>query len=210
LRVVAACLLGALVAVLGVAILVMVYHGFGLVGRGLPPDRVLAALPSAVADSGRLLAYAAVAGLAVGLLSLVPASVRSNAERLLLWGVLGGISGAFSVACLAFLYQGYRLHRAGVAMDSMPFAALVTKEMTILELLPYGAVLGAALAVVMIVIAIMRDGHTRNALEALASGPIRDPDSITRAERARRAQQYLSERRSRNPTRRPPRAPQPG
>jgi hypothetical protein len=210
LRVVGACLLGALVAVLGVALLVVVYHGFGLVGQDLPPDRVLAALPSSLFDSGRLLAYAAVAGGAVGLIALVPVSVRANAERLLLWGVLGGVSGAFSLACIAFLYQGYRLHRAGVAMDSMPFATLVTKEMTILELLPFGAILGAALAVVMFVIAMLRDGRTRNALEALAGESIRDPDAITRAERAQRAQQYLTERRTRNPVRRPPRAPQPG
>ena len=72
--------------------------------------------------------------------------------------------------------------------------SLLTEEMRVQEYVPYGAIAGAALAVVMIVLAVLREGEARDAAAALADASLADPDAIIRAQRVRRAQQYLADR----------------
>lgn len=205
------CLLWAAIAVLCTAIVICVQQGFVLVERGgVPAARLPDALLGSLAARAEYLAGGALAGLFIGLVSLIPAPVRASTERLLFWAVLGALSGAFSLGCAAFLYEGYHLHRAGISMDSMPFLSLLTEKMGLQSIVPYGAIVGAAVAVIVVVLAMVREGEERNALEALASGPMSDPDELIRAERSRRAQQYLADRGHHEASRRHRRSQQPG
>lgn len=181
------------------AVVLAMNHGYTLMQQGVPTSAVPERVLSALNDRVDYLIYAAGVGFVLSLISLIPSTVRSNAERLIFWAVLGAVSGAFSIGCVGFLYKGYFLFDEGIAADSMPIGTLLIDEMRLLDLLPYGAIVGVALALTMLVISLLREGDARSAARALASSPTSDPDTMIRAQRAERAQQYLAERGQRDP-----------
>ena len=110
-------------------------HGYTLMQQGVPTSAVPERVLSALNDRVDYLIYAAGVGFVLSLISLIPSTVRSNAERLIFWAVLGAVSGAFSIGCVGFLYKGYFLFDEGIAADSMPIGTLLIDEMRLLDLL---------------------------------------------------------------------------
>ena len=134
-RFVGTCLLWIIGAVLCTAVVLAMNHGYTLMQQGVPTSAVPERVLSALNDRVDYLIYAAGVGFVLSLISLIPSTVRSNAERLIFWAVLGAVSGAFSIGCVGFLYKGYFLFDEGIAADSMPIGTLLIDEMRLLDLL---------------------------------------------------------------------------
>jgi hypothetical protein len=71
--------------------------------------------------------------------------------------------------------------------------------MGIPSVLPYGAIAGLALALVMVVSALLRRNEAEQAAAERYAAQYEDPDTMIRARRARRAQQYLADRGQQDP-----------
>jgi hypothetical protein len=197
-KVIGICCAWVLGAVMCAAVVIGVLTAVPLIEQGVPTGQLPGRVLFALSDGMSILLYAAIGGVLIGLLILIPATVRANTEKLVSWTIFGAISGAVSVACGVFLYKAYALSQAGMNADALPLNELLTNEMQLQNYIPYGAIAGAALAIVLVVIAVLREGQARNAAAALANTHTNDPDTIIRAQRAQRAQQYLAERSQRD------------
>ena len=199
-RFVGVCLLWVLGAVACVALVIVLFEAFALIQAG---ERINAAtapdLVAALADGTDYLIYAAILGALLGAISLVPIAIRQNTERILLWGAFGAVSGAFSFACAVFLFKSYRLLDRGVRADEIPILDLLGREMDLFAVLPYGAIAGLAIAIVMIVGSVLRANEAEQAAAARYAEQYEDPDMMIRSRRAHRAQQYLADRDKRDP-----------
>lgn len=193
-RIISVCLLWVLGAVAAAALCIALWQGFVFVQAGQSTSALPELLLFALADHTTILVYAAIVGLVFALISLIPRNIRARTEQLFGWALFGAVSGALSIAFAVFIYKGVMLYLDGVAADAFPIAELLLEEMRIVSFLPYGAIAGAALAVVLVILAGIKEGEARDAAQALAAVAQADPDTLIRAQRAQRAQQYLNER----------------
>ncbi len=173
--------------------------GWELLGEAAASSalRISTLLESTLADllaRPRWSAIALGAGATLGLLSLVPAVIRQNGERVLAWTLFGVVSGGLSAALVAFIYLMVDRMLGGVSPDRVSLLDLLTREPLVVAVVPYGGIGGGVLAVVLVVTGLLREAEAAAEASRRLAASMRDPDTLIRAARARRAEAYLSGR----------------